>query len=533
MGTVRTLLLEAERQNARDVGRFLEPQAGALAHAGSRRNVIVFGRRGSGKTSLLSKAEQNLKREGRLTSWIDVERYKSLQYPDVLLSFLDILIDDIVNQLREKQPGLLNSLFRRKKARAYRLTMTDAVGLQSFVSEHLGHDHHALRRTGIHEEEGESTRGEVGASRGPLRANLVGETRHETRRQESREAPYDKLDTLMRTQRRLHELFNRLSRDVEKETFVFIDDLYHLPRDSQPKVVDFFQGLSKDAKLFIKIGTIRHRSEWYVQGSQPVGMKLGDDANSIDLDLTLEDFANTKRFLYEVVDQIGREGGVGRLQPILTDGAQDRLVIASGGVVRDFISLLGRALEIASNRGAQKGSGQVRVEADDINHAAANLEDNKREELKKDAVGEGARLEAAFRDVRDFCVLQKKSNVFLMDMRKPTEATRLVSELVDLRLIHKIHAGITTPHKPGERFNAFMLDLSQCVNDERVIKGLEIVEFWKGGENKEKIRRSGAVYVPGAGAPKAKPTRSASKIAPNTGTTGSAKQSRLFDESAI
>jgi len=35
---------------------------------------------------------------------------------------------------------------------------------------------------------------------------------------------------------------------------------------------------------------------WYVHGNPPIGMKLGDDAEEIDLDLTLEKYAITKRF---------------------------------------------------------------------------------------------------------------------------------------------------------------------------------------------------------------------------------------------
>ena len=60
--------------------------------------------------------------------------------------------------------------------------------------------------------------------------------------------------------------------------------------------------LTKGSNLWIKVGTIRHRSRWYVFGDPPYGMKLGDDAEEIDLDVTLEKYDLTKRFLLEILE---------------------------------------------------------------------------------------------------------------------------------------------------------------------------------------------------------------------------------------
>ena len=66
-----------------------------------------------------------------------------------------------------------------------------------------------------------------------------------------------------------------------------LDDLYHNRRPDQPRVIDYFHRLGKSANFWIKIGTIRHRSSWYINGDPPLGMKIGDDGDEIDLDLTL------------------------------------------------------------------------------------------------------------------------------------------------------------------------------------------------------------------------------------------------------
>jgi hypothetical protein len=63
-----TLVEEASRAAEGPPKRFIEPARGKLDRAKSRRHHIVFGRRGSGKTSLLRKAASDLtlKRNPRL-----------------------------------------------------------------------------------------------------------------------------------------------------------------------------------------------------------------------------------------------------------------------------------------------------------------------------------------------------------------------------------------------------------------------------------------------------------------------------------
>ena len=61
-------------------------------------------------------------------------------------------------------------------------------------------------------------------------------------------------------------------------------------RSDQAQVIDYFHKVAKGSNLWIKVGTIRHRSRWYHFGDPPYGMKLGDDAEEIDLDVTLEKY---------------------------------------------------------------------------------------------------------------------------------------------------------------------------------------------------------------------------------------------------
>ncbi len=95
-----------------------------------------------------------------------------------------------------------------------------------------------------------------------------------------------KVDFLRRHVMDYQAIFDQMA-DVSKgDSYVILDDLYHIRRDDQPSVVDYIHSIAKGHQLWIKIGTIRHRSRWYVHGDPPRGVKLGDDAEEIDLDLT-------------------------------------------------------------------------------------------------------------------------------------------------------------------------------------------------------------------------------------------------------
>lgn len=83
-----TLVEEAARSTKEGVKRFVEPAQGTLRRATNKRHHIVFGRRGSGKSSLLRKAAADLTLDRRPIAYVDLEAFKAHSYPDVLLSIL-------------------------------------------------------------------------------------------------------------------------------------------------------------------------------------------------------------------------------------------------------------------------------------------------------------------------------------------------------------------------------------------------------------------------------------------------------------
>ena len=301
-----------------------------------------------------------------------------------------------------------------------------------------------------------------------------------------------KVDYLHRHIMEFQKIFKQLAEISGGDSYLFLDDLYHIRRSDQAKVIDYFHRLAKDHNLWLKVGTIRHRTRWYAHGDPPIGMKLGDDADEIDLDLTLEKYSLTKEFLKKILKNFATTADLMPLSSFLTDGAQDRLVLASGGVARDFLSIFRRSVYVARERGGGHRGEKVGVE--DANVAAGEYDSSKREEFKRDTLDDDAGLEIEFLNVRKFCLDKNKTNCFLMDKEELGPHVALVRELVDLKFIHLVKSRVTVSGRPGKIYEAYMLDLSQY-SGARKRRNLAIVEFWK-PTSTEALRKKSLTYPP-------------------------------------
>ena len=215
-------------------------------------------------------------------------------------------------------------------------------------------------------------------------------------------------------------------------------------------------------------------------------MKLADDCDDIDLDITLAKFEIARRFLLQVLNQIIKEVEIKDHDVILADGGVVRLVLASGGVARDFLSIFRKAVDVARERGrTHRGE---RVNAEDVNVAAGEHEPSKRDELRRDTLEERQVLERALRNIRDFCVTNKV-NCFLVEQDAAISGRLdVLGELADLRFVHVVNSRTTVRDRPGKLFTAYMLDISQYTGERRR-RDLAMISFWERSEL-DKIRRS-------------------------------------------
>jgi hypothetical protein len=505
----KLLVLCEEVMRATPAGaqRFVEPAAGVLARATSKQHHIVFGRRGSGKSSLLRKTAADLTVDRRPVAFVDLETFKGHTYPDVLISVLlstlkafATWLDDTATTPASKVKFWEKVFGTGPKRAAFNKVATAAVrkdlgGLITDLENQL-HEADAMQMQQKKAHGGEVTN-EVGGSFEVKVHGLGGGAtassaeKATTSTETTSTYVHQKVEYLHQHIMQYRDLFQKLSKLSDGPSFLILDDLYHIRKVDQPRVVDYFHRIAKGSNVWLKIGTIKHRSVWYVHGDPPIGMKENDDVKEINLDVSLEEFETLRKFLHSVLDDLTKEAGL-RTSDVIKRASIERLIIASGGVARDFVGILSKAISKARNR-LSSDVRRSHVGTEDVNNGTGDYFPSKQAELKRDSADESDYLEAAFSHLRDFCLNDAKSNVFLVDQKLEGPRRDAINQLVDLRLVHPVKSRVTLKtQSQGRLFEAYMLDLSQY-SASRKVRGIRLVDL--GPEtNQDQMRRAGLIY---------------------------------------
>lgn len=501
-----TVVEEATRSSEEGVKYFVEPAHGTLRRSIALRHHFVFGRRGSGKSSLLRKAAADLTVARAPIAWVDLEPFKGHSYPDLVLSVLIATLVAFQKWLDQaaiapaNKTAFWTKLFGRKptkpacnKIKCRELSAKIATQITELKEQlHAADAADLKKKTGSSAESGFQAQvaAKIKGGGAELGSNIsTTETAKENREVEE-QYKRSKIEFLRRHIMDYQQIFDELAAVSDGNSFLFLDDLYHIRKDNQAQVIDYMHSIGKGHKLWLKVGTIRHRTVWYVHGNPPIGMKLGDDAEEIDLDLTLEKYAITKDFLTKILSNLMTPVGL-KTQDLMTEGAIDRLVLASGGVARDFLSIFRRSVDVARERGGDK------INAEDINMASGEYDTSKREEFKRDTYDEeGDSLTTVFQNVRTFCLEKVNSNCFLLNKDAKGKHIDQIHELVDLKLLHLIRSRVTVKStRQGQIYEAYMLDLCQYAGA-RKRRDLGMVEFWK-SDAEDKLRRVSLIFDDG------------------------------------
>jgi hypothetical protein len=416
----------------------------------SRQNHVVFARRGCGKTLLLHQSAKALDSNYRAV-YINCEDYKHHSFPNVLIEILDALFAEMERHLskwfgRGKETRRLIEQIR---------TELSKVKKQADATEHqIKETNTKTAKTGL------STK--LGASGLPVEGSLAAEIGAQSsaiiestyKRQDEKIA---ELNVILPRLKSLIREFFASSKGVSA-LFLQLDDLYHLKRTDQPFVVDYVHRLCKDVPIYFKLATLRHASTLYAdRGGQPIGAQERHDFQPLNVDFSFADFRRTcalnKQILYAFANRVGLT--TSEVDGLFKGEGFERLVMAGGGVPRDFLSLF---LEVLQN--VQK-TADGRIGKDDVRLLSRATFEHRIEELKQDCEGpEQETLVRGIYVIRKFC-LERQSNVFLVSEQtiQSNEAMRtLIYRLMDYRIAH--HAGAALTHKsyPGT-YQAFAVDM--------------------------------------------------------------------------
>ena len=395
---------------------YIEDARASLSTITASRHHLVFGRRGAGKSALMMEARRELMQEGAVICWTNIQTLR-LETPQRILLFI---LDDVFSSL-------------------------------------IAHRHNVSARSGL--------------------ALTLAEIHEQIRRLLLKDET--SLDEAQRMVPRVQRALSQYLSIEGVRVFAFIDDFYYVPRDMQPLLLDMVHGAVRDSNIWLKIASIRHLTNWW-QASPPMGLQSGQDADLINLDVTLQDPEKASVFLEGILAEYARKVGISSLSRVYTRPALDRLVLASGAVPRDYMVLAVSALERTRRRENARKTG-----VQDVNQAAGDAAGSKIQELEEDMAmnsGVAERTLGTLSRVRSFCLDDEQFTYFLVgyrDKEKKPKLYSLLTDLMDVRMIHLVDSGVSDAHQAGSRFEAYMLDLSQF-SGSRLKQRISVLDFEDG-----------------------------------------------------
>ncbi|MEU9793426.1 ATP-binding protein [Streptomyces sparsogenes] len=279
---------------------------------------------------------------------------------------------------------------------------------------------------------------------------------------------------------------NRALRAILREglvrLYLYIDDFYLFPEIVQPQLLDCVAGMLRDCDGWIKIASIERLTRPFEPSSR-TGIEVPHDASKIDLDVTLEDPQSTQRFLESVLANYATTAGLAKPSTIAQSAALGRLVLASGGVPRDYLNLFASSIVAARSRPKAREIGRQ-----DVANAANRAASSKKRDLEQDVSSRSAGSLLTALDCLSEEVRGAEYTYFRVDVsQKSHQFYEVLGQLVDLRFAHLIQATLSDQHKQGVKYEAYILDLSEYA-DVRLKRSLAILDLMDG---KWSFRRSG------------------------------------------
>ncbi|MGB6028834.1 MAG: AAA family ATPase [Rhodanobacter sp.] len=396
--------------------RFVKDVDERLNLAVSARHQLIFGRRGVGKTSLLLEAKRMLETSGALVLWVNMHPLRALEAGRAFLTVV-LRLCDLMMGAHQGGKVLPSSIQLASAARS-------AIEERIFASD----------------------------------------------------VTYEEASALVPI---VQQAVSRFCVETNVQVYVFLDDVHYMNVQQVPLLLDLLHGITRDNPVWLKVAGIQHQTRWFIP-NPPTGLQTGHDATIINLDVTLEHPERASKFLLDVLRGYVEECNALPLSRVISSAALERLVLASGGVPRDFLTLCASSIQTARQRSKASAVG-----VQDVNNAAGIAGQTKLQELEDDAAavaGRSAVLISALNSLRTFLLTDKQITFFRVDFRDKEvhgQEYRVLQALADLRMLHLINASLSDPQQAGQRSEVYLLDLSQY-SGSRLKQRLRVLDFEHG-----------------------------------------------------
>ena len=208
-----------------------------------KQNYVVFGRRGAGKSTLLKTLN---KYENSLTIYVNLEDYKDITFPNIIIKVLVTFYKEISSKLNKEKLFFKNYLSTKKIVNEIN-SLIKELELKLIEPDSYSERKKQIKKT--------LSEGSIGASGGDISAKSSLSSTSEFESEHSWEI--DKLNELKTSIDFNKCLINKIVEFSQTQLILILDDFYFIPKNIQPFLLDYFHRLAKSNDFYLKIGTIK------------------------------------------------------------------------------------------------------------------------------------------------------------------------------------------------------------------------------------------------------------------------------------
>lgn len=426
----------------------------------NRDNQVIFGRRGTGKTHVLSYLAQQLRNQRDLVVVVDMRTIGSSGgiYADPTRPLPERATRLLIDTLQAIHARLVEAVLADDQVdlKAVQRPLDDFanstvdVYVDGTISTEVGVESSAKSKDGFN----------FGVGSVPsFTSEMCGEQSSGLKTKETRSGS-----------EKLRVIFGRVGQDLteftatigKKRLWILLDEWSEVPLDLQPYLADLLRRtVFPVSGVSVKLAAIEQRTNFRVHDAPSgsyVGIEIGADvAASLNLDEFMvfdNDPAKAGAFFKQLLfkhatalrsDQAGTwPANADRfISDLFTQStAFDEFVRASEGVPRDAINIIGLAAQ---------SSGEDKVSVAAVRESARIWYHRS----KEGAVQGRSDALTLLRWIIEVVIKNKQAKAFLLQ-----SGTRdsLIDYLYDSRILHVIKQGISAQDQPGVRFNVYSID---------------------------------------------------------------------------
>ncbi|MDR7239156.1 ORC-CDC6 family AAA ATPase [Neobacillus drentensis] len=505
--------------------QFIDPR-GSLRKLKAYNCSLILGRRGSGKTTLqLASMERNFK---DISVGVDCQTIRKRDEASIILFLLVKILEkirfkmenDTYKELTAKQKlgfEAIVNMFKQQQVKKEQLirckTFLDFTDdlikslktLENFPNEVTyrtnfeGSVTQELQENMKHESQLNSEfnlEGEIGAKYKSIGAKIKTVSGIVSNFQESSEKTLNqtetiaiqsenikvvrKVDLLDDLKDSITELFNEYYVIEGKHVVLFLDDFYQIPREKQPRIIHYFHDIFKNStggSFSFKICSLPNSLKLNFDGEAI--LSPSDDFTSINLDYNLSDMESLTRYLLEITSSLDRnlEISISDIEGLFGNEALLYTVVATGGIPRDFLIMLGELVTITRLNSRNK------ITREDIYQASRELEKDKGENIEFDSNITPELIDNTRALINSEIVEKHKTNVFLYPNNPTLKEEAIIRNLVNARYLHVIKESVSSENVKRKLFNAYLVDMSLYATGKRLKPNFKFREFWKRDDN--------------------------------------------------